>query len=356
MSSSEIEPTGPPPQAIAMEIATGNWKAQATRAFITSNLAAVMENLCKNETFVPVSDIAKEADLDPTATYRLLRYLATFDVCVESVEENKSFKLGSVGAVLTPNHPQSVAKKLCWETSWTPVRVWDQLSTFLPKGEAMINVATGGCDMWTYFAKNPDILGLFQEAMTSYTKEEAFFLSNPALSPTFDLSGFGSICDLGSAEGELSILLAKRFPECSFILSDLPECVARIDSSSLPPKFTTQAANFFEEVPKADAYLLKHIIHDWGDEKAEMILRNIHSTNSKASVFVIEFGPMPGPNIPHLSKGFDLHMGLMTQSAFERTQQEYDALYEQSGYECADVHYLGDGAYPLYIQEVKPKF
>ena len=49
-------------------------------------------------------------------------------------------------------------------------------------------------------------------------------------------------------------------------------------------------------------------------------------------------------------------MGLMTQSAFERTQQEYDALYEQSGYECADVHYLGNGAYPLYIQEIKPKF
>jgi C-methyltransferase len=309
MGSNSSRPLGtppptPPPQAIAMDIATGNWKAQATRAFVTSNLAGVMESCCKNDKFVSVADIAKEAGLDPNATYRLLRYLATFDVCIESVDKKKYFKLGPIGEVLTPNHPQSVAKKICWEASLTSTQTWNKLDEFLPKREATVHNVTGGTDIWTYFAKNPSILSTFQEAMTSYSKEEAFFLANPQLSPTFDTSSFATICDLGAAEGELSFQLANRFPESNYIISDLPECVARIDSSSLPPKITAEAADFFETVPEADAYLLKHIIHAWCDEKAEIILRNIHKANPDATIFVIEFGPMPGPNVPHLSKGF----------------------------------------------------
>merc|ERR1719266_2951485 len=114
-----------------MDIATGNWKAQATRAFITSNIAGVMEELCADDKFASVNDIATAANLHPKATYRLLRYLSTFDICIESTEERQCFKLGSVGTVLTPNHPQSVAKRLVWETSLAPALVWDKLDKFL---------------------------------------------------------------------------------------------------------------------------------------------------------------------------------------------------------------------------------
>ena len=298
----------PPPQAIALDIATGNWKAQATRAFITSNIAGVMEELCsKDNNFVSVQDIAKSADLDPNATYRLLRFLSTFDVCIESDHADKSqscFKLGPVGAVLTPNHPQSVAKRVIWEASITSTIAWDKLGEFLKTNKATIQEATGETDFWAYCAKNPAILDLFQEAMTGYSNEEAFFLFNNDLSPTFDLSSYESVCDLGAAEGTLALMLAKRFPACNFILSDLPECMARIDASTLPSNFTTDAADFLKTAPKADAYLLKHIIHDWDDEHSEIIFRNINEANPNATIFVFEFGPMPGANVPHLSKGF----------------------------------------------------
>ncbi len=33
----------------------------------------------------------------------------------------------------------------------------------------------------------------------------------------------------------------------------------------------------FTEVPTADLYLLKHIIHDWDDEKCIQILKNCHA-------------------------------------------------------------------------------
>jgi len=317
-----------------------------------------MEELCSEDNnFVSVQDIAKSADLNPNATYRLLRFLSTFDVCIESADDdetNKCFKLGPVGAVLTPNHPQSVAKRVLWEASITPTIVWDKLGEFLKTDKKIIQEATGESDIWGLFAKNPPVLDLFQEAMTGYSNEEAFFLLNHDLSPTFDLSSYESVCDLGAAEGTLALKLAKRFPDCNFILSDLPECVARIDVSTLPPNFTTDAADFLKTTPKADAYLLKHIIHDWDDEHSEIILRNINEANPNATIFVIEFGPMPGANVPHLAKGFDLHMGIML-NALERTQEQYDSLYEKSGYERVGVHRLGGGTYPLYVQEIKPK-
>jgi hypothetical protein len=50
----------------------------------------------------------------------------------------------------------------------------------------------------------------------------------------------------------------------------------------------------------------------------------------------------------------DLHMGVMLTS-LERTQEEYDDLYEKSGYERVGVHHLAGGSFPLYVQEIKPK-
>lgn len=324
----QTPPPGPPPQAIAMEIATGHWKAQATRAFITSNIAGVMEKLCSDDNnFVHFQDIANEAKLNANATFRLLRYLSTFGICVERSSEDsssisESFKLGPVGAVLTPNHPQSVAKKVLHETSYASSAMWQNLDEFLKTDEKVCETALGEPDYWDYLAKNPTDNDIFEQAMTDYTKEESSFLSNKDLSPTFDLSSYDTVCDLGGAEGALALTLAKkRFPDCKYIISDLPHCVARIDASSLPSNFSTEAADFLKTVPIADAYLLKHIIHDWDDEHAGIILNNIKKANPNAAVFVIEFGPMPGPNVPHLAKGFgeflmtncndeDLHLAL----------------------------------------------
>ena len=204
--------SGPPPQAIAMDIATGNWKAQAIRAFITSNIAGVMEELCSTDNvFVPAEDISKAANLNTNATYRLLRFLSTFDVCIESTKEGKCFKLGPVGSVLTPNHPQSVASAVVWEASITAVTAWDNIDEFLKTNKTVVPVSTGEPDLWSYFNKNPSILSVFQKAMTGYSNEEAFFLGNSDLSPTFDLSSYETICDLGGAEGNLGKVQHRLF-------------------------------------------------------------------------------------------------------------------------------------------------
>src|ERR1700755_3206334 len=49
--------------------------------------------------------------------------------------------------------------------------------------------------------------------------------------------------------------------------------------------------SFFDSVPgDGDVYLLKNIIHDWPDEKAVQILRNVRAAGgSRATVLLVEF-------------------------------------------------------------------
>src|SRR5258708_17193407 len=48
--------------------------------------------------------------------------------------------------------------------------------------------------------------------------------------------------------------------------------------AGLADRFTGVAGNFFEEVPSADLYLLKMILHDWDDDACRKILRNCRAS------------------------------------------------------------------------------
>ncbi len=80
-----------------------------------------------------------------------------------------------------------------------------------------------------------------------------------------------------------------------------------------------------------DAYVLKHIIHDWDDEKSVQILRNIRTAmNPGAKVLIVE-AVVPDDDREHLSKLLDLEM-LVAATGRERTEAEYAELLRQAGF------------------------
>jgi len=351
MSTTSSPPPGPPPDAIALEIATGHWKSQALVAFVKTGLPDVMRS-SKSTDFESPADLAKKTGLNTNAVHRLLRFLSTMDVCIEK-DTCGEFKLGPIGDVCTQSHPQSAAAKIALEGGAQHVNLWMNMPLYLQTGKKVTKASTGQYDYWDMCKANPEHLQVFQEAMSSYTGGEVFMMKTPHLSPTLDLVGIETVCDLGCAEGALSLALSERFPDCKYILSDLKEATDRLDASSLPSNFELIPCDFFKKntIPKANAYLLKHIIHDWDDAKSIAILKNIKHASPNAKVFIMEFGPMPGPNVSHLSKMFDLHMALCFDG-HERTQGEYDSVYEKSGFKLEKTHLLAGGDFPLYVQEI----
>jgi hypothetical protein len=91
-----------------------------------------------------------------------------------------------------------------------------------------------------------------------------------------------------------------------------------------------EGGDFFSSVPAgADAYVMRHIIHDWQDPEATTILRNCREAmNPEGRILVVE-NVIPRGNEPCFGKWLDLMMLLV--SGRERTQDEYAQLFNAAG-------------------------
>jgi len=81
---------------------------------------------------------------------------------------------------------------------------------------------------------------------------------------------------------------------------------------------------------------MKHIIHDWDDERSIKILKNIHAAmNAGGKVLIIEM-VVPDGNEPHFSKIMDLEM-LVSPGGVERTAAEYRDLLAKAGFRLTRI-------------------
>src|ERR687896_2738117 len=94
----------------------------------------------------------------------------------------------------------------------------------------------------------------------------------------------------------------------------------------------------FHEVPTSDAYVMKMILHDWNDEECVKILSNIQKASPPGGRVLIIEHVVPGPETPHFSKLFDIHM-MCALTGRERTEEEYLALLKQAEFEHVRTHF-----------------
>jgi hypothetical protein len=139
------------------------------------------------------------------------------------------------------------------------------------------------------------------------------------------------------------------------VLFDLPEVIAGAKDTLTPYRLDDRCevigGSFFEAVPAgADGYMLKHIIHDWDDERALTILQNIRKAiQPSGRLLVVEVVIAPG-NEPSFGKLLDLEM-LVLPGGRERTSDEYRDLFAGAGFKLADIH---ETAAPTSIIEGMP--
>jgi hypothetical protein len=98
----------------------------------------------------------------------------------------------------------------------------------------------------------------------------------------YDFSGFGTIVDVGGGHGLLLSAILCESPNTGGILFDAESVVAGapavFEAARVSDRCTTVGGSFFESVPcGGDAYVLKHIVHDWDDENSLQILLNVRA-------------------------------------------------------------------------------
>ena len=148
----------------------------------------------------------------------------------------------------------------------------------------------------------------------------------------YDFSEFITLADIGGGNGSMLLAILNQYPNLHGVLFDLSHVTAATAASkSNVERFKLVSGDFFESVtPNADAYLLRHIIHDWDDEKSILILSNIRKALPKHGKVLMIEAILPEGNTPHPGKMFDwIMMGI--PGGIERTLAEYKILFAKSG-------------------------
>jgi hypothetical protein len=321
-----------PPEAAAsqrvFQIATGYIASAALYAAAKLRLADHLADGPKG-----VADLARATGANEDALYRVLRLLASVGIFEESA--SRHFANNAASTTMRTGTPGSVYDLALWMADPFHFRVYADAMHSVMTGLPAVEKTVSG-PVFDYFRDNPEQSEVFNNAMTAFS---AFVI--PAALEAYDFSGIRTLVDIAGGHGQVltSILLAH--PGMRGVLFDLDHVIAgaipRIAQLGLSDRCTTATGDFFKAVPEGgDAYIMKHIIHDWDDDRAATILRNIRAAMAPgARVILIESVLAPG-NAPDLGKLIDLEMLLMPGGR-ERTEEEFRALFARAGFELTRV-------------------
>ena len=145
---------------------------------------------------------------------------------------------------------------------------------------------------------------------------------------------------IGGLGGIVRAIL-KACPKLKRMITEMPEVVEpakqAIADDGLSSRCTAVVSDFFLSIPAgADAYFMKHILHDWNDEDAACILKNIRAVIPSNGKLVLAETVVPsGPNF-HPGKLIDIEM-LVFLKGKERTEAEWHKLLEGAGFRLTRI-------------------
>ena len=326
-SETRPETQAPPPEAVLTQMAFG---ALLTQALSVAAKLGIADLLAKGPR--PVAELAAETETHERSLYRVLRSLAGAGVFEEV--EPRSFGLTPLAELLRSDAPGSMRNGLIFMGEEWHFNVWSNMLHSVRTGRPAWG-HTHGAEVFEYFAANPEHAEIFNGAMTDMSVGTA-----PAVVEAYDFSGFGTLADIAGGHGYLLAQILKANPKLSGVLFDVAPVVegaaALLKREGVADRVERVAGDFFESVPRADAYIMKHIIHDWDDARAALILRNINAAmGDEARVLIVET-VVPEGNAPHYSKVLDLEM-LTSPGGIERTAEEYAALLASAGLKLSRI-------------------
>jgi hypothetical protein len=311
-----------PPEAILIQIQFGALLAQALSVAAELKIADLLADGPKT-----VKELAAATGSHERSLYRILRSLASTGVFREVADQ--VFAQTPQSEPLRSDAPVSMRNGAIFMGAPWHWQVWGDLRHSVKTGQPAWGKQLGG-EVFDFFAKNPEASEIFNNAMTDMSVSSA-----QPIVDAYDFSGMKTVADIGGGHGYFLAQILKANPNVQGILYDMQHVVdgaaSLLAEEGVDGRVTTIPGSFFDSVPPgADAYVMKHIIHDWDDERSIKILRNIREAlGDNGRVLTCEV-VVPEGNDPHFSKVMDLEM-LVSPGGVERTENEYRELYAAAG-------------------------
>lgn len=304
------------PQEQILGIVNNHWQSCCVGAVAELELADLLA-----DGPLPIEVLAKRTQTHAPNLYRMLRALESTGI----FEQTSPGVFGNTPAseCLRRHLPGSnwawIRFTLC---SGAPVfEGWRGVTLALRNGRPGFDQVTGQ-NAWSHFQANPQVYTIFNQAMRDLSAA-----ISPAVAASFDWRRFPVIADIGGGIGAQLSSILDAHPSCRGILFDQPTVVAECTDS----RIERVGGDFFKEVPvRADAYVMRWILHDWSDDECVAILSNVRkSASPDARLMVVDSVISEAPDFD-MGKWMDLNMMVMT-SGRERTATEFRDVLARAG-------------------------
>ncbi|MEY4580631.1 MAG: hypothetical protein RL701_5334 [Pseudomonadota bacterium] len=322
---------GVEPEQKLLELLSGKW--------VTAALSAAAE-LGIADALLPApltaAELAERLGCDEQALVRLLRVL-----CGEGLLElelHARYQLTDLGQQLCEGRLRELARFVGAPFMWNP---WTALAAGLQDPKRSAFERTHGRSLFEYLDMEPAAAELYHRAVDAFTRRQA-----RALCAAFDFSQLECVVDVGGGLGTVLTELIARHPRLRCVLYDRPQVIEQargvLEKSS--SRIETASGDFFSAVPApADAYVIKHVLHNWDDEHACQILRVCASgLRAGGRVLIVESLRLPG-NVRDATALLDLEMLVLCGSGHERSKPEFRSLLRRAGLRLESTRELAAG-------------
>ena len=320
-----------------LDILGGKARVQAISTAATLGLADVLANGPRT-----VPSLAQELGCREDVLATVLRMVAGLGFFTSP--EPGLYALTERGHVLKRAQLGPLATFVGAPEQWDP---WARLRDAARGGDVAF-VRTFGHGLYDHVAADDAAAARYDAAIDAFTRHEA-----EALCRTFDFAGAREVVDVGGGHGTLLLEVLRRNAHLRGILFDLPHVAERALPrlrGELGDRVRTHGGDFFAAIPRADVLLLKHVLHNWDDERAAALLqRCAEALPAGGRLLVIETILAPD-NRADLAAMLDLEM-MVLLGGRERRKPELRRMLSACGLSLASMTPLVSGSWLLVAEK-----
>src|SRR5262249_22496156 len=148
----------------------------------------------------------------------------------------------------------------------THYALWKHLSAMVRDGRQNGFVREFGHTAFEHVALDAEYRAAFNEGMSGYSIAQTGWLLDALTG--YDFSKIKHVCDVGGGDGHMLCNLLAKYRHMTGTVLDLPsvfEDRSRLwaEQMNVADRCRYVGGDMFKEVPQADAYMMKMILHDW---------------------------------------------------------------------------------------------
>jgi O-methyltransferase domain/Dimerisation domain len=220
---------------------------------------------------------------------------------------------------------------------------WGALTKALRTGKPQNEAASGEASPFEALYADPARLKAFLEAMSGISRG-----ANMAIARQAPWQDYKTFIDVGAAQGDLAVQIARANPHLTGIGFDLPEVgpifEEYVEESRLQDRLSFTGGSFFEDaLPKADVVTMGHILHDWDLETKRMLIRKAYEALPDGGAFVV-YEALIDDDRSRNAFGLmmSLNMLIETPGGFDYTGADCRAWMKEAGFrETSQQHLVG---------------